>query len=545
MNKILVCPVLFITCLLVGCSQESDSQDATQNSVQQATPSLSGVAIPVPRKVTAGEGQFQITEAMKVTTGGITLDIADTFIRQMGNDLGIRLEQGDGVSGAVRLTIEPEISGYRLEVDAGGVDITGADEESLFHGLQTLRQLAFAHRNEAGARVPSVIIEDQPRFRWRGFMLDEARHFHGMDAVKRLLDQMALLKMNYFHWGLTNDQGWRIEIKKYPKLTEIGSYRKDTADHNTVGGGFTGEPHQGFYTQAQIKEIVAYAAQRFIMVVPEINVPGHASAAIASYPWLGLQEGTIEVPVTFGVHKHILNVADLRVLGFIRDVFDEVIALFPGQIIHAGGDEVDYTHWKESQAIKDYMEASQLESFADVQLRFTNELSDYIASKGRRMMGWNEILGGNIHEYQADGVEAAGELDKNAVVHFWDGALDIVRDAAERGYEVVNAHHESTYLNYSYELTPLAKILEFSPIPLGLESSHHDKVLGMSCQGWGERFSNERFMHRMIFPRIAACADRAWGQGQQQDHQDFYTMLPVLESVWREQGILQIGYDQE
>ncbi|CAF1421364.1 unnamed protein product, partial [Didymodactylos carnosus] len=308
---------------------------------------------------------------------------------------------------------------YHLNVDVNKIEIIGWSTAGIFYGLQTLRQLI---NNKDNLTIPCVHIEDQPRFQWRAFMLDVARHFQNISTIKQLLDEMSLLKMNRFHWHLTDDQGWRIEIKKYPKLTEIGSKRSCTQSRwKSMNYDYT--IHEGYYTQEEIKEIIQYANERHIQIVPEIEMPGHASAAIASYPSLGCNpQQQINVPGAFGVHYEVFNVANPQTIEFLENVLDEVIDLFStSDVIHIGGDEVKYDQWKSSVEITKFICEHNLQSPADLQIWFTNKISNLLNGKHRRMMGWNEITGGNkLHRYTSElDILTKEKLAQNTIVHFW------------------------------------------------------------------------------------------------------------------------------
>ena len=273
-------------------------------------------------------------------------------------------------------------------------------------------------------------------------------------------------------------------------------------------------------------------------MVPEIEMPGHASAAIAAYPWLGSSGKEIEVPINFGVSEDIFNVADPKVYEFLTDVLDEVMALFPSKVIHIGGDEAKYEHWEQSAMIKNYMEENNLKTFADLQVAFTNRISQYLESKGRKMMGWNEILGQNIHEYQAEKDKAAEEeLSKTSVVHFWRGDIKLMTEAASEGYEIVNSLHTETYLDYSYNNISLERAYNFNPIPESLAAQYHDNVIGTGAQMWGEWIPTSGYMDYMVFPRIAAYAEVGWTQPKQKDFNRFMSRLPSLLKTWKDKGI--------
>ncbi|WP_254712598.1 beta-N-acetylhexosaminidase [Polaribacter haliotis] len=371
-------------------------------------------------------------------------------------------------------------------------------------------------------------------------MLDESRYFHGEEFVKMILDEMARLKMNVFHWHLTDDAGWRIEIKKYPKLTEIGSKRKDTEIGSWGSNKTSGESHSGFYTQEQIKNIVSFATERHITIVPEFEMPGHSSAAIAAYTWLGTAGKAIEVPVKFGRHFDNYDVTKPKVVQFIKDVLSEMFALFPSDVIHIGGDEVGYKVWEESPHVQKYMKKNGLKTPADLQISFTNDISKFIKQKGKRMMGWNEIMGANIHkgfEEKQNDKDAETELAKNVIVHFWKGDIDLATKAAEKGYGIVNSLHSNTYLDYSYKSINLEKAYNFNPIPKGLNIKYHENVYGLGCQMWSEWTPKNSDVEYQTFPRIAAYAEVGWTNLENKNFTDFKQRLKKIKQYWDEKNI--------
>jgi hexosaminidase len=425
---------------------------------------------------------------------------------------------------------------YRLKVDQKNIIASGGTSAGVFYAIQSLRQLLTQQGDKLN--VPCLTIDDKPRFAWRAFMLDEGRYFKGAKVVKDLLDEMAMLKMNVFHWHLTDDQGWRIEIKKYPKLTEIGSKRKMSEIDYWLSNKFDSIEHAGYYTQEQIKDIIQYAAARHITIVPELEMPGHASAAIASYPWLGSADTTIEVVTRFGIQLNVYNVANPRVNQFIRDVLDEVMALFPSQVVHIGGDEVKYDQWKKSNEVNEYMQKNNINSYADLQISFTNAISNYLEQKNHRMMGWNDILGG-LHQNN-DSVDASTKqkLSPNVIVHFWTGDPKIIDRAVERGYDVVNSFWEYTYVDYDYNTTSLQKAYNFDPVPTSLPEHLRSKILGMGCQMWGEWIPTVQRMNYHIFPRIAAYAETGWTESSNKDFGRFKNGLSnYLKPHWSKEGI--------
>lgn len=443
-----------------------------------------------------------------------------------------------------KLNSELKKEEYELNVSKNGIQIIASTNTGWFYGIQSLMQLFpdnLGFQDEASINIPEIKIKDAPRFIWRAFMLDEARYFKGVQQVKMLLDEMARLKMNVFHWHLTDDQGWRIEIKKYPLLTEIGSTRTSTqVGHLQWDSPIqSAEPHSGFYTQNEIKEIVKYASERHITIVPEIEMPGHAMAAIASYPWLGTNKKEIEVPIKFGVSEDVYDISDPKVYQFLTDVLDEVMDLFPSKVIHIGGDEVKYTHWKNSETVQAYMQENKLATPADLQVFFTNKISKYLESKGRYMMGWNEIMGHKLHYFQEseEDIELGQELAKGTIIHFWKGDLSLLIEAASNGYEIVNSLHSNTYLDYDYKAIPLSKAYAYDPIPDDLDSKYHDKVIGLGCQMWGEWIPSNGEMHFLVFPRIAAYAEVGWTKKEYKNFESFKLRLKRLQKHWDQQGI--------
>jgi len=351
---------------------------------------------------------------------------------------------------------------------------------------------------------------------------------------------MARLKMNIFHWHLVDDQGWRIEIKKYPMLTEIGSKRRSTqiGPMKWKSPVQSGEPHEGFYTQDEIREIVEYASERYITIVPEIEMPGHSTAAIAAYSWLGTLGDPIEVPIVFEVAKDVYDVSDPKVYRFLTDVLDEVMMLFPSEVIHIGGDEVKYDHWKNSESVRSFMAEKSLKTPADLQIYFTNSISRYLQSKGRRMMGWNEIMGHNLHDYQATAdTETKEELAGETIIHFWKGDIELAENAANKGYQIVNSLHSFTYLDYDYGSISLKDAYLFEPVPEGLAPEFHDKIIGTGCQMWGEWIPTTGQMDFQVFPRIAAYAEVGWTMKENKDYSRFKMLLPNLLNIWEKQPV--------
>ncbi|PRY02911.1 hexosaminidase [Pontibacter ummariensis] len=504
--------------------------------------------IPRPNEIELAKGQFELGSAKAIQyTSEAEKEAA--FLQaalQERYNMNLLTNSGKGKKNTISLELDKKLSkdlggeGYRLTATPTQVAIQAATTAGIYYGVQSLLQAIYT--SGENHVLPAVVIEDKPRFSWRAFMLDEARHFKGKEEVKLLLDEMARLKMNTFHWHLVDDQGWRIEIKKYPKLTEVGSVRKSTqvGERKWNSNKQSGEPHSGFYTQKDIKEIVAYAAERHINVVPEIEMPGHSSAAIAAYPWLGTNNQKIEVPVKFGRFYDIYDVTSPKVQKFFHDVLQEVFTLFPSRVIHVGGDEVGYEAWEKSQQVNAYMKEHGIKTYADLQVHFTNNISRYIEQNGRRMMGWNEIMGINIHpdfeEKKAD-ANAETQLAKNVVVHFWKGDVKLITQAASKGYQLVNSLHSMSYLDYDFGAIPLQKAYSFDPVPQELKEEYHQNIIGTGSQMWSEWIPTRGEMHYQVFPRLAAYAEVGWTQPHNKSYKQFRQALLPLLKVWEGRGI--------
>src|SRR6266498_1104503 len=500
--------------------------------------------IPYPQQVSMQSGSFNLSHATKIYYDASCNNEAIFLQQALKDEQQLKVfaaKKKDAVikTGNIYLNIYDADSvtlgkeGYTLKVDENNIVVNAATTVGVFYGVQSIRQLI---QNKT---IPAVTITDKPAFQWRGFMLDEGRYFKGEKVVKDFLDEMALLKMNTFHWHLTDDGGWRIEIKKYPKLTEIGSKRRMSELGTWLSNVFDSVPHSGFYTQEQIKDIIKYAADRHITIIPEIEMPGHASAAIASYPWLGAENKQIEVPISFGIKPDVFNVADAKVKQFLHDVLDEVMALFPSKIVHIGGDEVLYDQWKASKQVNEFMKQNNIKSPADLQIDFTNGIAKYLEQHDHRMLGWNEILGGHHQNNDSTDAVTQQQLSKSAIIDFWTGDPKIVADAAMKGYDVVNSYWYFTYLDYDYKTTTLERAYSFNPVPDSLPIPYHKKILGLNTQMWGEWIPTVERMNFLAYPRIAALAEVGWTDASQKNYRRFLDALLKgnLKNRWEKRGI--------
>ncbi|MBS0590088.1 MAG: family 20 glycosylhydrolase, partial [Proteobacteria bacterium] len=409
---------------------------------------------------------------------------------------------------------------YGLTADPRRVHITGADA-GVFYGMQTLMQLLPATKQDK-LDIAAVEIDDAPRFTWRGLHLDVGRHFFPVDFIKKYLDVMAMYKLNIFHWHLTEDQGWRIEIKKYPRLTEIGTGRRETVvgEHIDpyVGDGIPYDP--GFYTQDQVREIVAYAAARHITVIPEIEMPGHAQAALAAYPQFACTPGPFEVWTNWGVSKNIFCPKE-ETFAFLDDILTEVAALFPAPYIHIGGDEAPKDAWKNSAFAQNLMKREKLKNEEELQSWFIHRIEKIVHAKGKRIIGWDEIL--------------EGGLAPDATVMSWRGEQGGIA-AAKQNHDVIMSPGEYCYLDHAQgpaesELFPLngylpiKQVYAYDPQPSTLSARERAHILGVQGNVWSEHLPNAEVAEYAAFPRALALAEVGWSAQSTRAYADFERRL--------------------
>ncbi|MEG0889405.1 MAG: family 20 glycosylhydrolase [Bacteroides sp.] len=530
--------MLFIAIVLVVCEVSGKSDNRKYKTEQGKWRHEKTLVIPAVQEATYGDSYLVLNPELRIFSSKKLKTelhvLSDYLINELGKKVIISKHPSEADIVLSCDHYKKESENYGLVINEKGIHLNASSSAGIYYGIQTLRQLI--HGRDT---IPQIVINDAPTYPIRSLMLDEARHFKGKKVVKQLLENMARLKMNTFHWHLTDDQGWRIEIKKYPKLTEIGGVRDSTEISHFHSNVFDGKSHGGFYTQADIREIVAYAQQRHIQIIPEIEIPGHASAAIAAYPWLGTQVEPIRVPCNFGVHYNVYNVADPKVFEFFNDVIDEIIDLFPGKIIHIGGDEVRYDYWKASADIEQMMKEKSIKSFPELQVWTTNRMAQLLKRKGRRMMGWNEITGDQINDYQRETVSRPDfQLEKESIVQFWKGDKELMKKIASEGYDIINSANDYTYMDYSYASIPLQKAYGFNPIPAGFPQEYHKQVKGISCQVWGEFMPTVEKMNQMVYPRIAAYAEVGWTRPENKNWETFKQALCEIQKEWHKAGIL-------
>lgn len=498
--------------------------------------------IPEPVSVELGTGVFRVTNETSFVASRRFDRVARMAKKYMEPATGFEFDFVDCADGNAIVFMEDSSQreqGYELRVTPKGVEIRANDAAGAFYGIQTLLQLLSpriyeSRRQEVDWVVQCVTIRDYPRFRWRGAHLDVGRHFMPKEFIFRYIDLLAMHKLNIFHWHLTEDQGWRIEIKKYPRLTEVGAWRKDTMltyDPPT----FEGKPHGGYYTQEEIREVVKYAEDRFVTIVPEIEMPGHCQAAIAAYPELGNTGEQLEVGTRWGVYENVFNVED-STIRFLQDVLDEVMDLFPGKFIHIGGDEVPKTQWNQSERAQMKMKNLGLANESELQSWFIRQMDAHLAAKGRRLIGWSEIL--------------EGGLAPGAAVMVWLGDEGAMQ-AVSSGHDVVMAQHTHTYFDhYQSEdrstephaiggFLPIWKVYEYDPILSQMNDEHAKHVFGVQFQVWTEYIRTPKQVEYMVFPRACALAEVAWSPRGKRNFEAFSQRLAThLQRL----DALQVGY---
>ncbi|MER7553591.1 beta-N-acetylhexosaminidase [Streptomyces anulatus] len=521
--------------------------------------------IPAPRTLTAAAaGPYPLGYTTPLTAAAGTEGVARWVRATLGAATGLPLPEGDGTgtgagdgSGSTGQGIVLELDeslapeGYRLAVEANAVRVTGGTAAGVFRGAQTLRQLlgpdAFRRAPLAPGRtweVPPVVVEDEPRFGWRGMMLDVSRHFLPKEDVLRYLDLLAAHKLNVFHFHLTDDQGWRIEIKRYPRLTEVGSWRSRTKYGHRASELWDETPYGGFYTQDDIREIVAYAAERHIRVVPEIDIPGHSQATITAYPELGntdvVDTTTLSVWDNWGVSPNVLAPTE-NTLRFFEGVLEEVLELFPAEtspFVHMGGDECPKDQWKESPLAQARIAELGVQDEDGLQSWFIRHFDTWLTERGRRLIGWDEILEGGLAE--------------GAAVSSWRGYGGGIA-AAEAGHDVVMCPEQQVYLDHRQDGGPdepmpigyvrsLEDVYRFEPVPPGLSEEAARHILGTQANVWTEVMQNRARVDYQVFPRLAAFAEVAWSALPAPAERDFAAFDARMTAHYARLDALGVDY---
>jgi hexosaminidase len=499
--------------------------------------------IPKPESLNILKGRFLIDSNTKVI-GAVELENEGYYLSSMLSDAvgaEITFEDSTTSNGNISLQLDDSIDndeGYKMSVSYNQITISGKTNKGVFYGIQTLRQLMSSSTESSDDKmneltIPATQIEDSPRFVYRGMHLDVARHFFPIEFVKKYIDLIAMHKMNTFHWHLTEDQGWRIEIKKYPKLTSIGSVRKETI----VGHGNTwknddvkydGVPYGGFYTQEDIKDVVAYAAKRHVTIIPEIELPGHSLAAITAYPELGNTGEQYEVGKRWGVFPEIYAPSE-EVFKFLEDVLTEVTELFPSKLIHIGGDEAPKTQWEQSKLAQEVIKREGLKDEHELQSYFIRRIEKFLNSKGRDIIGWDEIL--------------EGGLAPNATVMSWRGEKGGIEAAKQKHNVVMTPGHSCYFDHYQTKnkeneplaiggLTTVEDVYAYEPTPEELTKEEQKYILGAQGNVWTEYMATTEHVEYMALPRMTALSEVVWSSKDSRDWNDFQKRLKHLVKTY-------------
>ncbi|HVN57294.1 MAG TPA: beta-N-acetylhexosaminidase [Bacteroidales bacterium] len=524
-------PIIIIAIIAFGCRH--GKMPGNQGSY---------AIIPAPVMLSEKPGKFEFTEKCKVIISGLNEETripADLLVSLLKNPTGWKIEIGEGAkaqSGSVFMSLDTAVKnpeGYKLSVRENIIVIKAGTAAGLFYAVQTLRQLMppMVEKDSIvvnpAVEVPCCEISDEPRFSYRGMHLDVGRHFFPVSTIKRYIDLLASQKMNTFHWHLTDDQGWRIEIKKYPGLTGVGAFRKETVVGHAHSKPelYDGKPYGGFYTQDEIKDVVAYARSKFITIIPEIEMPGHAMAALAAYPGLSCTGGPFEVAKTWGVFDNVFCAGKEETYKFLEDVISEVADLFPSKYIHVGGDECPKTKWAKCRLCQKRMKDEGLKDEKELQSYFIKRMEKFITSKGKKLIGWDEILEGGIAP--------------EATVMSWRGVEGGI-EAAKQNHDVIMTPSTYVYLDY-YQSDPkdqplaigghltLEKVYSFDPRFDQLTAEQNAHILGLQGNVWTEYISTPSYLEYMLCPRMMAISETGWTPSSKKDFEDFLARFNVLK----------------
>ena len=507
--------------------------------------SVKTVIVPRPMEATAVKGSYTVTaKTVVAATEAELVRPAELFVDYVAKDLGAKLTVKQSSKGGIVLSLDKSLAAeqYTLNVSSKGVNIVGGTPQAVFYGLQSLRQLISAGEvAKKGIKLEGLAINDKPLLGHRGAMLDVCRYFYTVAEVKRFIDIMAIHKLNRFHWHLTEDQGWRIEIKKYPKLVEIGSKRKETImGHNRTSKIYDGTPHGGYYTQEEIKDIVKYAAERYIEIIPEIDMPGHMVAALASYPELGCRDEKFEVRTRWGISKDVLCAGKESTFEFIEGVLEEVVSLFPSQYIHYGGDECPRHRWKECPLCQKRIQEEGLKNEHELQSYFMHRVEKFLAKHNRKVIGWDEIIYGGIN--------------KSATIMLWN---DKNREkAVSLGNDVILTPKYYCYMDYYQTNRPLSnkeglmihekriltirKAYSLNPYEY-LQPSEYGRIKGVQANLWTEYVPNFQEVQLNLLPRMAAIAEVGWTIGER-NFDEFTVRMHHLRKLYDKNGIIYAPY---
>lgn len=481
--------------------------------------------IPLPANIQANSDSFLLDKHTVIVASEpadiTTASLLNTWIKELtGYELEVKKEAGDNAITLHSGSDSTQPEGYTLKVGNHQITIQGNTSSGTFYGVQTLIQLMPVAKAKA-MYIPGGEITDSPRFAYRGLHLDVGRHFFPVAFIKKYIDLMAMHKFNTFHWHLTEDQGWRIEIRKYPRLQEIASKRKETMKGRYADNQFDGKPYGGYYTQEEVREVVKYAQDHFVTVIPEIEMPGHSLAALAAYPNLGCTGGPYETGTRWGVYDDVYCAGNDSVFLFLQDVLDEVMTLFPSKYIHIGGDECPKVRWEKCPKCQARMKQEGLKNEHALQSYFIQRIEKYLNSKGRQIIGWDEIL--------------EGGLAPNATVMSWRGIEGGIA-AAKQHHDVIMTpgdycyfdHYQSRSANEPLAIggyLPVKKVYEYEPVPAALTQEEGKYIKGAQANLWTEYIANSDYLEYMAYPRAAALAEVLWTPASRKNYDDFVNRL--------------------
>jgi hexosaminidase len=495
--------------------------------------------IPKPVKTSAINNKFSLnpkTVIVANNTNSFEVKFLKESIKQQ-TGLELTIKSAHRIGSRIHLILEPESQfpnkeAYQLNILGDRIAIYASTNQGLFYGIQTLLQLIPFTTNATEIKLDNLMMDDIPKFQWRGMHLDVSRHFFPKDFIKKYIDYLAMYKMNTFHWHLTDDQGWRIEIKKYPKLTEVGAWRNGSMIGHYTDQTFDDIRYGGFYTQEEIKEIVAYAKERHISVIPEIEMPGHALAALASYPEFSCTGGPFEVGKSWGVFDDVFCPKD-ETFTFLENILTEVMALFPSEYIHIGGDECPKVRWKSCPNCQKRIKDEDLKDEHELQSYFIQRIEKFVNSNGRKIIGWDEIL--------------EGGLAPNAAVMSWRGTEGGITAAKQKHFVVMSPGSHCYFDHYQGEpknepiafggYTNVEKVYSFNPIPKELSAEESKYILGAQANLWTEYINTPEHAEYMLFPRIAALSEVLWGTSNPNEYKVFETRLIQHFERYEKKGI--------
>ncbi|GAK75765.1 beta-hexosaminidase [Nonlabens ulvanivorans] len=520
---------------LILCSLILTLFSCAEPQVKLLSPSI----IPAPQSLQVNAGHFTINEETTLSNNDdftASYNFLNNFLEH-ATDRTWKTEYSE--TNSIILEYDDSISskeGYSIESNEHNITIKASTDAGAFYAVQSLLQLKPAdHNNTTEIHIPAVTIKDEPRFKYRGMHLDVSRHMYDVDFIKKYINAMAMLKMNNFHWHLTDDQGWRIEIKKYPRLQEVAAYRDSTllGHYNDTPHQYDGKKYGGFYTQEEVREVIAFAKARHINVIPEIEMPGHAQAAIAAYPELGCTGENVQVAMKWGGVFEDIYCPSEETFTFLENVLDEVMELFPSKYIHIGGDEAPKTQWKTSDVAQQVIKENGLKDEHELQSYFIQRMEKYLNSKGRQIIGWDEIL--------------EGGLAPNATVMSWRGTNGAV-EAAKARHDVIMTPTSHAYFDYYQSenddeplaiggFLPLEKVYHFNPIPVELNDEEAIHVLGVQGNVWTEYMTTSEQVEYMAFPRMLAMSEVAWSADENKNYDSFINRVEYFHKRLDEMDI--------